>query len=273
MKQVFTTIENRLFTARTRFWRIMPGVVMTAILITMGSLIPFADDDHEREHGDRNPRIFPPNSAPYGLTYGEWSAKWWQLVFSIPAPNNPLLHDDKCEFGQSGRVWFLTGKLCTDTSSGCSFVTATRHCTVPAGKALFFPIANSEADNLGVDPPLDLESLRAAAKSNQNTVTNMTCEIDGVPVIGLDPPQTSPYRVLSPVFSYTIPENNIYQALGLPFGAQTVSPAVGDGVFLMLKPLHVGQHLIHLTANFAGGFGFDITYHLDVVPWKNGHDE
>ncbi|MGH9839382.1 MAG: hypothetical protein ACREEM_11425, partial [Blastocatellia bacterium] len=201
----------------------------------------------------------------FGHTYGEWSAKWWQFVFSIPAPDNPLLNDDKCSAGQSGKVWFLTGKLCIGV--GCPPVlNVVRTCTIPSGTALFFPIANSEADNLGVVPPLSLEQLREFARLGQDGVLSMTAEIDGRTVNGLDPAISSPYRVVSPVFDYTIPDNNIYQALGLPFGAQTVHGAVADGAFLMLAPLSVGPHVIHFTASFGGGFGFDITYHINVVP-------
>src|SRR5689334_5681631 len=29
------------------------------------------------QNGDANPGVHPPNSKPYGLSYGEWSARWW----------------------------------------------------------------------------------------------------------------------------------------------------------------------------------------------------
>ena len=28
--------------------------------------------------------VFPANSKPYGLTYGDWTAKWWQWGYSVP---------------------------------------------------------------------------------------------------------------------------------------------------------------------------------------------
>jgi len=40
----------------------------------------------------------------------------------------------------------------------------------------------------------------------------------------------------------------------------TVTPAVEDGVYLLLAPLSAGQHTIHFT---VAGF-LDITYHLNV---------
>jgi hypothetical protein len=88
-----------------------------------------------RAGSNPNPRVFPPHANPYGNTYGEWSARWWQWTFSIPAATNPLLDDSgaHCAEGQSGQVWFLPG------SFGETF---DRACTVPPGKALFFPMLN-----------------------------------------------------------------------------------------------------------------------------------
>jgi hypothetical protein len=242
------------------------GPFVAAMLIIILSLTVSTAAPQTQAQGNLgNPGILPPNSHPFGHTYGEWSAKWWQFVFSIPAPDNPLLNDDKCTVGQSGKVWFLTGKFCVGT--GCPPVlNVVRTCRIPSGTALFFPIANSEVDNLGVDPPLSLEELREFARQFQDGVQSMSAEIDGRPVNGLSPAISSPYRVVSPVFDYTIPENNIYQAIGLPFGAQTVQDAVADGAFLMLAPLSVGQHTIRFTASFGGGFGFDVTYFINVVP-------
>ena len=35
--------------------------------------------------------IFPIHSKPFGYTYGEWSAMWWQWLLSIPKSKNPAL--------------------------------------------------------------------------------------------------------------------------------------------------------------------------------------
>ncbi|MCK7502716.1 MAG: hypothetical protein MZV70_00525 [Desulfobacterales bacterium] len=75
------------------------------------------------------------------MTYGEWSAKWWQWAYSLPVDQNPFFDENgSCTNGANGPVgpvWFLTGVI---NVSG----TAVRNCTVPAGKALFFPIINAE---------------------------------------------------------------------------------------------------------------------------------
>src|SRR5262245_29132534 len=95
----------------TQYWQ---RLVAEVALIVGLMILPFSTVSAKND----NPHVLPVESHPYGLTYGEWSAKWWQFVLSIPAPNNPLLRDDKCTVGQTGRVWFLTGKLCVSTVPG-----------------------------------------------------------------------------------------------------------------------------------------------------------
>src|SRR4051794_32791649 len=58
-----------------------------------------------------NPGVLPPNSAPHGLTYGEWSAKWWKWALEKTKEQSPLLDTTgaNCTVGQSGHIWFLAG--------------------------------------------------------------------------------------------------------------------------------------------------------------------
>jgi hypothetical protein len=39
--------------------------------------------------GNSNPGVLPINSSPHGMSYGSWTAAWWQWVLSIPADTNP----------------------------------------------------------------------------------------------------------------------------------------------------------------------------------------
>src|SRR5437899_3561486 len=72
------------------------------------------------QNGNPNPGVHPINSNPYGLSYGEWSAKWWQWVYSMPPQTNlqlsgigqypqPVTVD--CSQNQSGQVWFLAANF------------------------------------------------------------------------------------------------------------------------------------------------------------------
>ena len=207
-----------------------------------------------------NPGVLPPHSRPYGLTQGEWSARWWQWVFSIPASANPLIDSTgtNCANGQSGPVWFLAGSFsATQTSPGVFEAIETRSCTVPVGKALFFPIINAECSTAEGNGTTEAE-LRDCADFLMDHLADLTATIDGVAIRNL-----TAYRLQSPLFTFTLPQDNI---LALPPGT---TPSVADGVHLMLAPLSAGAHTVHFSGallfpEFDFTFRLDITYHLIV---------
>jgi hypothetical protein len=173
-----------------------------------------------------NPTVHPPNSKPYGASYGEWSAQWWQWVLHIPAGVNPNLDTTgaNCGQGQSGHVWFLGG-----TFGG----SAVRTCNVPNGVSLLFPIQNTAfgaglGDCLSPPPgnplPCDVAVLRAGAAANQDNPQLLTANVDGVALQDL-----TAYRFQSPVFSFFLTADNLLTVLGLPDPAGTYAPAVSDG--------------------------------------------
>jgi hypothetical protein len=65
------------------------------------------------------------------------AAQWWQWALETPTSVNPL-QDPTGQFGavnqSHGNVWFLAGN-----TGGVTVRTV----TIPAGKALFFPVANT----------------------------------------------------------------------------------------------------------------------------------
>ncbi len=211
-----------------------------------------------------NPGIAPPQSHFRGLTYSEWSAEWFQWVFSLPSTHHPLLDTAECSAGQTDKVWFIDG------THGSPFPSGGRHCTIPAGTALFLALAARNQDNEGCSSVDDTRiertsstepELRAFAHDALDSfLGSRRIVIDGVDVHGLpkcdpDHPTTcnSPYRVQSPVFDYTVPafdnllildDGNCYKnpmGTGAPY---TAHGAVADGVFVMIKPLEVGEHTV-----------------------------
>ncbi len=128
--------------------------------------------------------IVPVDETYLGLSYGEWSAKGWQWALSLPVDRHPLFDTADCSTGQSGRVWFLGGTfLAGEISPGVILGQATRNCTVPSRRALFFPIVNAECSTLEGNGTTDAE-LRACAKSFTDLTVKYTldCTIDGVHV-------------------------------------------------------------------------------------------
>jgi hypothetical protein len=135
-----------------------------------------------------------------------------------------------------------------------------RSCTVPAGKALFFPLIANEC-SYAENPNLKSASqLIDCAKSADNNLKYLTLSIDGVAV-----PDLEKYRITSTkLFNFTFAKDNI---AGAPPG-----PTSGalDGWFAYLKPLPPGSHTIRLggasvaTTPGAPNYATDATYHLTI---------
>jgi len=224
--------------------------IIAALAVVLGLMMPTTTPQAQ---SNGNPGVIPPIARPYGLSYGQWSAKWWQWALSIPEATNPLLDSSgaNCAEGQAGPVWFLAG-----TFGG----SATRTCTVPDGKALLFPVLNF-VDGAAVfdcqptgSGPCDEEALRAEAKAAEDNPLLLEASVDGVALQNL-----SAYRTQSPVFSITFPEGAIF---GLPSG--TFTPNVSDGYWVMLAPRSAGTHTIHFKGIDHNGFSAEVTYNLTV---------
>lgn len=216
---------------------------------------------------DGNPTVLPSNSHPYGKSYTEWSEDHWRWIYSIPADIHPVFQDGNVDlslYQPPGRVWFLCGSFSPTPVASGLFATANRTCTVPSGKALFFPIIDAEASTAEGNGSTEAELL-AATRGFLDPASGLACEIDGQPVQHLER-----YRFETPVFHWgPVPANSL---LGLPVGTTTRS--VSAGYFLMLAPLPSGQHTIHFTGTSGvapNAFSLDITYNLTIQPNSTGH--
>jgi hypothetical protein len=209
-----------------------------------------------------NPNVLPVNSVYAGKSYADWSEEWWKWAFSIPASSNPLTDTtgEFCAEGQSGHVWFIGGILSTQPSP----VQVTRTCTIPAGKALFFPIVNGEGSVIEGDGSTE-DELRTVAEGYMKAVTFKEVIIDGKNLNNLDN-----YKAESDLFTFKLPENNV---LNKPVGSDgfAYSESVSDGYWIMLTPLSAGQHTIHIHAKIVfdpndpkAQFETEVTYILTV---------
>lgn len=199
------------------------------------------------------------DSKPYGLSYGEWTAKWWQWVYSISSNTNPAYDNNGkyCTLNQTTPVWFLAGTF------GYPVV---RECTIPTGVSILFPVLNSECSYAEHSALSTEKQLRECVKTMQDKVLYTKASLDG---IGLDLTKS---RIQSPLFTLTLSKNNI---LGL---APQTTNAVSDGNWVFLKPLTPGKHVIHFIGDivksnktndsFAGpvGWNYETVYELTVDP-------
>jgi len=217
--------------------------------------------------------VFSADTKPYNLTYGEWTARWWQWGYSIPKNINPAYDNagKNCAQRQNGPVWFLAGTFGHSVN---------RACTIPTGKAILFPILNSECSFAEFPKIETLSELRTCAKSIQDQVIMLNASIDGVPILNLEK-----YRIQSPVFNFTLPQNNI---IGMP--ANTTTEAIADGNWVFLKPLSPGIHKLIFKGGvqrtkiegnsnngsggsfaFPSGWDFETTYDLTISNATNGY--
>lgn len=214
-------------------WGAMAAIVVLSLLV---SAVPAA--------AQHDPKVF-------GRTYGEWSGEWWNWMFSFPMETSPIFAEGEtdCILGQNGKVLFLAGNMGGESS---------RACTVPEGRALFLPIANSIfwAPEDGDTE----EELRPQVEAAIDAVTDVVCALDGVPCEY----HHLIVRTQSPAFTMSIPEGSLLHQFGLDPGDR--HPAISDGYWVMLPAQSPGPHVLEFSASFGDPFNFDlaVTYLLTV---------
>lgn len=218
----------------------------------------------EERSGNPNSRVFPPNAHPYGQSQADWSADWWQHMYSFDCENLPITDEDGSTpgFDLNSPVLFLAGNFDGGTTI--------RTVTVPHGKALFFPIINggwfyspcyesAEEDEAYANGTLEAYIMAIFDAVLGGDGISLSATLDGIAFNNL-----KDYRFTSGLFDLNT-NPDLANCLGDPCLAQSNFVSLADGYWLMLKPLSRGQH----TLNFQGGievFGFslDVTYHITV---------
>jgi hypothetical protein len=202
-------------------------------------------------------KFFPLDEEPFGKSWGDWSAEWWKWLLSITDRNNPV-NDVTGELQQIAQhylpnVFFLAG---THVTKG------ERECEIPAGTAIFVPIATMSASYAEFPDLQREEDLRSYAEEG-NQVRDMKLTIDGEEI---DKESLEKYRVKSPLFKATLPEDNICLYVK---GGETET--VSDGYWAFLKPLPSGRHTLVISQNTKNhppsgtlNCKYDLTYHLTV---------
>jgi hypothetical protein len=239
-------------------------IVIAAVVLGLGLAVLSVPSLLANDKDENTIKMFDRDSVVYGRTFGEWDAEWNQWSYSIPVAQHPLFDNGDCNVGQSGPVWFLGGKFCA-VGATCSY-TAVRNCSVPSGKAIFFPIADfedsalEEAVNVHPSDPTyqQIGTLRSVTSSVEGA-TDIFCQIDGRKVKNL----AQKFSVQSTAFGFTIPDDNLLKAVYAPpnnFEAGSYFPAVDDGYYLMLAPMSPGMHTLHFGASWL-----DVTYNLTIA--------
>jgi hypothetical protein len=247
-----------------RFLRVRSSTLLSSTLLSVLLLGACAGGDDD----DDDESFFEPPGDTHGASLGEWAGRWWQWAFAIPADDNPVLDGD-CDVGQSGDVFLLAGN-----TGGMS----TRDCTVPAGKAIFFPVANFvcfAAVELATPPCEQYYTEKAlttcAASAFDGADITLSATLDGEELTDAEA-----YRAHSGLFTFAAPADPDDQLFppylgavppnecGVPEGDR---PGVADGYWVMLRPLPPGEHELHFSVNLLSQgdtepFVLDVTYNL-----------
>ncbi|MGB8035735.1 MAG: hypothetical protein WCF03_18120 [Nitrososphaeraceae archaeon] len=194
--------------------------------------------------------IFPIDSKPCGLTYSEWSTKWWQWLLSIPKSNNPAFDStgNYANVNQNDPNVFF---LCQTIESVASV--PNRTITLPANRSIFMPIINW-ISTLHKDGETDREMI-AIAKERMDVVANLEVTINGTTIKeGLEK-----YRARSPFFDIILPEDNIVE---VPAGP---TRCVSDGYWIFLEPLKKGTKLSSFSSCSSGVTKIRVSYDLNIL--------
>jgi hypothetical protein len=135
---------------------------------------------------------------------------------------------------------------------------------VPAGEALYIAVLNAENSALELnDPKVQIQDLRSMNAAAMDGAAGLSLAIDGAPI----PHLQDRFRIQSTAFGFTIPDDNLFTAIGEGnFTGGAYFPAADDGVYVMVAPLPVGPHKIHFHGAFpVYSFTLDITYNVMVA--------
>jgi hypothetical protein len=224
------------------------------------------------------------------LTQAQLTAVWWKWVLGIPVSDSPLF-DKTGAKAYSGQPYsdllFLGGTFTvTQLQNGDVVGEVTRSISVKQGTAFFFPLLNSEADNVCGRPRLGRNCFQVMQFPHSFGVPELRSMVAVLqdPATGLHSTLTPTdkqfkptgptgnvgyARLQSPPFSFTLPAtDNLYQPINV---SGTVAPAVADGYYSFISgTLAPGYYLLQfggaLPINNVNTFTEVITYDITVTP-------
>jgi hypothetical protein len=249
-------------------------LVLAAAVLTVAALA-----------GTGNPRVLPPESHPYGKTYGEWGAAWSQWSFMTTTENCPVTDTTgaRALVNQSGQVYFLAGTFGENPGTPWAAPNpVTRTVTIPTGIALCIPISNwglVYPEDLPDVPPEDAVATMydwLNGYFDPLPEADLECEVDGVAVKDLKSyrAQSEPFQIYSPAvnvqndlmdyFTGTHPCYPDDPQPWYPYYAEGWHLSVSDGYYVMLAPLSAGLHTIHIRTGPVDSPFCDVYYNLTI---------
>lgn len=184
---------------------------------------------------------FSSETAPFGISFGEWTIRWWRWALGIPLSISPIVDPSgiHANLNQAGNVRYLAGKPADgDPNVPC------RRCAFPYGTAVLFPLINCEANQLEY-PDMREEQLIEDVLNHMELIAHLRCSINGE-VIPAQRVQSDPK-----IFSLYINPENIFN---IPCGGITLAAA--DGYWIFLKELEKGEYQLEFSGSCSGGIRY-----------------
>jgi hypothetical protein len=194
--------------------------------------------------------VYAADSCPYGLTYGEWSIKWWRWILSIPKKLNPSLDDTGCsaKINQADkRIFFLCQTF------GRHGNIPRRLVKLPYKSDIFMPIINwiSTVPQDGINEA----QLSATAQLKIDAVETLQIIVNGKP---LDIPLDS-FRAATKPFQANLPDDNL-----LDLEESTVT-CMSDGYWLFFQSRRKHLELSSFGSCSSGINKIGISYSIDFL--------
>jgi len=217
-----------------------------------------------------NVDFYSKGESPFGISYGDWVAKYWKWDLSIPQDpksNNLLgLNENGCLVHKENSMVMLV-----DTAAGGIW---NQKCTISHNAAILIPIWTGECDQgTKAFETYSFKQLSDCARGFDLGKVKGQVKVDGIPVATLDALDyktnisNNVTEVYTKGFNATVPINShfIVERYG-------TFPGAAHGWFVFLKPLQPGNHTVYyqnsVEATTLSGAGnvnsAQFTYHFKV---------
>ena len=214
--------------------------------------------------------FYSKDEHPFGISYSDWVAKFWNWDFSIPidSQTNTLagLKDNGCLIHKDNSMVMLV-----DTAAGGIWK---QKCTISRTEGILIPIWTGECDQAlkGFDS-YSFKQLSECARAYDLGIVKGQVKVDDTPVATLDAIDYKTNVMNNVTEVYTKQFNAI-----VPKESHLISerygtfPAAAHGWFVFLKPLQPGNHVVYYqnsveatTLSGAGNMNSgQFTYYLNV---------
>jgi len=209
--------------------------------------------------------LYPFDSNPFNKSRADWLMKYWEWVYSIPISQSPREDSSgmNCGVNQNGSVWFL------DSPIGVSKFSTS--CSIPEGKAIFVPLLLGICGLVDAEDKSDEGITKCATEGNDGGRVKLIID-DKTQLELLDAVKSKKdyesNRTITDFFKLYSVKDNIYN------DPEGLDRKRAEGIFAIIKPLPVGNHLIFFHVNVITpyaekaddyNYSLDVTYYLKII--------